>query len=63
MDLLIDTNIVLDWEDFRDLEDDLQIKCADLEGVNYIITRDPEGFKKAGIPTLSPCELLVMIDK
>jgi len=51
---------VLEWEHFRDLEDDLQIKCAQTGNVDYIITRDSAGFANAGILTLSPNEFLKM---
>ena len=45
-----------DWDD---LEDGLQIKCAESEHLDYIITRDKEnGFKNSPIKIISPEEFL-----
>ena len=51
---------VMDREYFRDLEDDLQIYCAEEAGADYIITRDPKGFEKSKIQAISPDEFLKM---
>jgi len=40
-----------DWDD---LEDGLQMHCAMVEGLDYIITRDINGFKSSKIQVLSP---------
>jgi len=42
--------------DFNDFEDCLQYQCASSANVDYIITRDPQGFKYSDIPVLSPQE-------
>ena len=45
-----------DWDD---LEDGLQIKCAESEHLDYIITRDKEnGFKNSPVRIISPEEFL-----
>ena len=63
--IYIDEQMMMDtlgWGLFRDLEDDLQIRCAEGAGVDYIITRDPKGFKTSNVPSLSPEEFLQMLD-
>jgi len=45
-------------EEWDDLEDGLQIQCAIIEDLNYIITRDPKGFENSKIKVLSPEEFL-----
>ncbi|MCL2415587.1 MAG: hypothetical protein FWD01_02135 [Defluviitaleaceae bacterium] len=45
---------VLDSDNFKDIEDGLQMQCAVDSGVDYIITRDPKGFRFSKIPVLSP---------
>ena len=45
--------------DWNDLEDGLQMKCAEAETIDYIITRDKEnGFKNSPVKLLSPEEFL-----
>jgi predicted nucleic acid-binding protein len=43
---------------FTDFEDAVQFVCAKKLRVDYIITRDPEGFEISTIPALSPEEFL-----
>jgi len=45
-------------EEWDDLEDGLQIQCALVEDLDYIITRDPKGFKSSKIQVFSPEEFL-----
>ncbi|WP_038108096.1 type II toxin-antitoxin system VapC family toxin [Treponema pedis] len=45
--------------DWNDLEDGLQMKCAEAESLDYIITRDREnGFKNSPVKTINPEEFL-----
>lgn len=45
--------------DWNDLEDGLQMKCADSENLDYIITRDKEnGFKNSPVKIISPADFL-----
>jgi predicted nucleic acid-binding protein len=44
-----------------DFEDNLQIACASLAGLDAIVTRDEKGFKVAAIPVLTPAELLTRL--
>ena len=48
----------LNNKDWKDLEDGLQMQCALVEGVDYIVTRDSQGFASSSVPTLSPEEFL-----
>lgn len=41
-----------------DFEDNLQIACASLAGLDAIVTRDPAGFKTSVIPIFTPADLL-----
>lgn len=40
-----------------DFEDDVQIACAQLAGVDAIVTRDPKGFAASPIPVLTAADL------
>ncbi len=42
----------------HDFEDDVQIACAMLYGLDAIITRDATGFQAAALPVLTPDEFL-----
>lgn len=44
-----------------DLEDALQIACARSVGAQYIVTRDPKGFRRSAVPTLSPTEFIATV--
>ena len=44
-----------------DFEDNLQIACASLAGLDAIVTRDEKGFRAAAIPVLTPAELLARL--
>jgi hypothetical protein len=46
-----------------DFEDDLQIACAHLTGLDAIVTRNPKDFKSATIPVLTPSELLAQLSQ
>ena len=44
---------------FNDFEDAIQIFCAHrIPSIDYIVTRDPRGYKESGIKVLAPDELL-----
>jgi len=42
----------------NDFEDNLQIVCADIAGLDAIVTRNPDDFKTATTPVLTPVEAL-----
>jgi hypothetical protein len=44
-----------------DFENNLQIACASLAGLDAIVTRDSKGFKTAAMPVLTPAELLTRL--
>ena len=44
-----------------DFEDNLQIACATLAGLDAILTRDKKDFKAAAMPVLTPAELLMRL--
>jgi predicted nucleic acid-binding protein len=46
-----------------DFEDNLQIACASLAGLDAIVTRDEKGFKAAEMPVLTPAELLTRLSQ
>ena len=49
----------LDNGDWNDLEDALQLTCAEKSNLDYIITRDKEnGFKNSPVKTISPVDFL-----
>ena len=45
----------------NDFEDNLQIACARIAGIDAIVTRDKDGFKAATIPVWTPSELLAQL--
>ncbi len=45
----------------NDFEDNLQIACANIAGIDAIVTRDKNGFKTATIPVWTPAELLTQL--
>lgn len=47
--------------DFKDFEDDLQVKCAESISADYIVTRNPKDFVTSPIPCISAEELLAKI--
>ena len=55
----IDKAISRNWKDF---EDAVQYSVAETNGVDYIISRDINGFEERLIPCFSPKEFLKMID-
>src|SRR5688500_11797407 len=46
-----------------DFEDDVQITCAEREGLDAIITRDRDGFGAAPLPVYTPAELLARLSR
>jgi predicted nucleic acid-binding protein len=54
-EMIVDTLKNNEW---NDLEDGLQIRCAEIEKVDWIITRDPKGFTSSKINILSPDEFI-----
>jgi len=49
-------------ENFKDLEDSLQIECAISKNSDYIITRDIRGFTSSKIQALLPLEFINMVE-
>ena|SRR2546421_12809489 len=47
----------------NDFEDNLQIACATLAGLEAIVTRDKDGFKSASIPVFTPAEFLAQMNR
>jgi predicted nucleic acid-binding protein len=45
-----------------DFEDAVQFYSASRENVDYLVTRDPDGFPRTGVPVLSPQEFLAIWD-
>jgi predicted nucleic acid-binding protein len=75
MRILIDTNVALDvllnrdpwvvqssaiWQ-ANDEGQVVQIACANLAGLDAIVTRDRSGFQDAPTPVLTPAELLIQL--
>lgn len=46
-----------------DFEDNLQIACAVLFNLDFIVSRDPKGFAASTVPTLSPADFLERLVK
>lgn len=46
-----------------DFEDNLQIACATLAGLDAILTRDKVGFATTAIPILSPADLIAQLNQ
>ena len=44
-----------------DFEDNLQVACAVIAGLDAIVTRDPNGFALSVVPVLTPAELLAKL--
>ena len=47
-------------EDWKDLEDGLQMQCAKEKELDYIITRNIRDFEKSPVPVLIPEKLMEM---
>ena len=61
---LVDQNVLmqamaLNWRDF---EDAVQVCAAIVAGGHYIISRDTTGFAGAGLPVLSPTDMLQLLN-
>ena len=52
---------VLNAEDFFDLEDGLQIRCAQKANLDYIVTENLKDFKNSSVPTIDIDEALAII--
>ena len=48
-------------ENFRDIEDGVQIQCALFEDLDYIVTRDINGFKDSEVKSTLPEDSLILI--
>jgi predicted nucleic acid-binding protein len=46
-----------------DFEDNLQIACASLAGLDAIVPRDKKGFKAVTMPVLTPAELVTQLGR
>lgn len=47
---------------FADFEDGIQASAAFRAGADCIVTRDPKGFRKSGVPVLLPSALIAALD-
>jgi len=45
-----------------DFEDGVQAACARALGAQYIVTRDPKGFRKSTVPATSPAEFIAVVE-
>lgn len=54
---------VLNAEGFFDLEDGLQMRCAENEKVDYIVTENLKDFVSSPIPAVSIREMLALLEK
>ncbi|MDR2167098.1 MAG: PIN domain-containing protein [Clostridiales bacterium] len=54
--------VALKSSNLKDLEDDLQLRCAIKANVDYIITRDVKGFADSAIEILSPEDFLQILE-
>ena len=41
----------------KDFEDNLQMTCAEVAGLDAIVTRDPDDFKGSRVPVLTPMSM------
>mgnify|MGYP001822779779 CR=1 FL=1 len=46
---------------WRDFEDAVQAACAESARADYLVTRDPGGFKQSAVRVVSPAELLALV--
>ncbi len=53
----------VEMEDFKDLEDCLQYKCAETVHAQYIITNNVKDFKESAIMAVTPAEFCKLIKK
>lgn len=51
------------YSDMNDFEDAIQAAAADVEAVEFIVTRNLKDYKKSKVPALSPTQLLERLDK
>jgi predicted nucleic acid-binding protein len=47
----------------NDFEDNLQIVCSRVKGVDAIVTRDEPGFRRSGIPVLTPAQVMARLGR
>jgi hypothetical protein len=45
----------------NDFEDNLQIACATLSGLDGLVTRDPKGFQTTMMPIWTPTQILAQL--
>jgi predicted nucleic acid-binding protein len=53
---------VLEHNDWKDLEDGLQMQSAVHQRLDYIVTRDVKDFVQSAVKVLSPEKLLQMLE-
>ena len=59
------TNLILEKavkSNIRDFEDAVLGSAADEQGLDYIVTRNADGFKKCNVPVYRPEELLSILE-
>ncbi|MEE5991762.1 MAG: PIN domain-containing protein [Oscillospiraceae bacterium] len=50
-------------QNFKDMEDCLQMECAVSFGADYIVTRNVKDFVKSSIPVVTPEEFVLILKK
>ena len=53
----------IDMDNFRDLEDCLQDRCAESVNAQYIITNNIKDFKESIIMAITPCDFCKLMDQ
>ena len=56
-----DFRVVLNSEGFFDLEDGLQMNCAEKEDIDFIVTEDVKGFRSSSVQAISIADALKKI--
>jgi predicted nucleic acid-binding protein len=44
-----------------DFEDNVQVACASASGIDFIVTRDPDGFRNSPVVVMTPQEMLARL--
>lgn len=50
--------LAMNWNDF---EDAVQAACAEKAEADYLVTRDKKGFKRSGVRSITPAELVAIV--
>lgn len=58
-DMVIREALLLGWKDF---EDAVQMAAADVEGIDYLITRNIKDFQSGQVPVIQPAAFLALLN-